>query len=170
MGGGNDDVLSEYFKRANTALANIKRTREKAAQRDNILLAELEVLRAENEKLWGTVRDQLQVPTSSEGTVRRRDSLRMRRSSLRLSFRESRRETPRERLQELPASIELRTKINAALSEGTAIDMWTRSKHKELHLLIANRGVAKEVTITAEQDDGQMLVFWGKTKGVQDKQ
>ncbi len=165
-----EDSLTEYFKRANTALAQIKKTRTKAAQKDKILTAELEVLRAENDKLWGTVRDQLQVPTSPEGTLRKRDSLRLRRSSLRLSFREHRKETPREMLQDLPASIEFRAKINTALSSGTAIEMWTRSQHKELHFLIANRGEAKEITLTAEKDDWQLINIWGRTKGVQDKQ
>lgn len=157
-----------------------KAAAKRIGKRSRLLLAELEVLRAENERLWGSVQDSGTIASNASagsrksmaisppGTLRKRDSLRLRRSSLRLSFRESRKETPREKLQDLQVGAQLRAKLNETLLAGTAIQMWVRPQHHELHLVFSNRGAKEKVTLTArEEDDWRMLNLWAGVKGVE---
>lgn len=158
-----DDSISSYIVRARKALDSIRIKRQFIDQ-------ELEVLRTENTRLWAEKIKSS--PTSPDGiTVRRRDSLRLRRSSLRMSFsfKEVHTETPREKLQDLETSVQLQAQITGALNTGTAIDMWMRRQHCELHILLAHNGRVNETTLTASQEDWGMLKLWADIKKVPDK-
>lgn len=155
------DSIQAYVQRGRAALDAIRRKRE-------ITDKEIQILKDENRRLWETQ----EKPTSSDGvTVRRRDSLRLRRSSLRLSlsFKEVRNETPREKLQDLETSMSFKTTVRSTLATGTAVDMWVSIERRQLHLLMANAGVAEEIVLDVPVDDWVIVKFWASVKKVRDR-
>jgi hypothetical protein len=124
---------------------------------------ELTVLRDENEQHW------LPKETEIIKIGSKRDSIRLRRNSVRgiLSFKASRPETPREKLQDLSVSSQLRGQLRSTIqNNGTAVELWLELEKHRICLRLLNRGVESTVKLPVDKADWTMVEMWSRYRGI----
>lgn len=151
-----DPAMNEALSVCNAACKSL-------ATRLKNLNTELTVLRCENEQHW-LAKETVAVKVGSK-----RDSIRLRRSSIRntLSSKTSRPETPREKLQDLSVSSQLRDQLRSTiLNNGTAVELWLELEKHRICLRLLNHGVENKVKLPVEKADWTMVELWSRYRGI----